>query len=120
MRAPGRMGEGVTKFKQGDTVIPLHVPQCGECKFCKKTNLCQKIWITMGRGLMPDNTSRFTCKGKQLFHFMGTSTFSEFTVVADIPRWMRRPPWTRCACWAAASPRATELPSTLPRYLPTG
>ncbi|CAB1325518.1 unnamed protein product, partial [Coregonus sp. 'balchen'] len=83
MRAPGRMGEGVTKFKQGDTVIPLYVPQCGECKFCKKTNLCQKIWITMGRGLMPDNTSRFTCKGKQLFHFMGTSTFSEFTVVDE-------------------------------------
>uniref|UniRef100_A0A8C4ZHB4 S-(hydroxymethyl)glutathione dehydrogenase n=1 Tax=Gadus morhua TaxID=8049 RepID=A0A8C4ZHB4_GADMO len=80
------VGEGVTKFKAGDTVIPLYVPQCGECKFCKnpKTNLCQKIRVTQGRGLMPDNTSRFTCKGKQLFHFMGTSTFSEYTVVADI------------------------------------
>uniref|UniRef100_A0A8C7F4N4 Uncharacterized protein n=1 Tax=Oncorhynchus kisutch TaxID=8019 RepID=A0A8C7F4N4_ONCKI len=80
------MSEGVTKFKPGDTVIPLYVPQCGECKFCKnpKTNICQKIRITHGRGLMPDNTSRFTCKGKQLFHFMGTSTFSEYTVVSDI------------------------------------
>ncbi|XP_051944876.1 alcohol dehydrogenase class-3-like, partial [Xyrauchen texanus] len=80
------VGEGVTKFKPGDTVIPLYVPQCGECKFCKnpKTNLCQKIRVTQGQGLMPDNTSRFTCKGKQLFHFMGTSTFSEYTVVAEI------------------------------------
>ncbi|KPP59751.1 hypothetical protein Z043_122298 [Scleropages formosus] len=80
------VGEGVTKFKPGDTVIPLYVPQCGECKFCKnpKTNLCQKIRVTQGQGLMPDKTSRFTCKGKQIFHFMGTSTFSEYTVVADI------------------------------------
>uniref|UniRef100_A0A674APU0 Alcohol dehydrogenase 5 n=1 Tax=Salmo trutta TaxID=8032 RepID=A0A674APU0_SALTR len=80
------VGEGVTKFKPGDTVIPLYMPQCGECKLCKnpKTNFCQKIRITQVRGLMPDNTSRFTCKGKQLFHFMGTSTFSEYTVVADI------------------------------------
>ncbi|KAF3838732.1 hypothetical protein F7725_010500 [Dissostichus mawsoni] len=76
------VGEGVTK----DTVVPLYVPQCGECKFCKnpKTNLCQKIRVTQGQGLLPDGTSRFTCKGKQVFHFMGTSTFSEYTVVADI------------------------------------
>ncbi|KAM6071952.1 uncharacterized protein LJ206_010284 [Theristicus caerulescens] len=80
------VGEGVTKVKPGDTVIPLYIPQCGECKFCKnpKTNLCQKIRITQGKGLMPDGTSRFTCKGKQIYHFMGTSTFSEYTVVADI------------------------------------
>ncbi|KAG9338584.1 hypothetical protein JZ751_025643, partial [Albula glossodonta] len=80
------VGEGVTKFKPGDTVIPLYVPQCGECKFCKnpKTNLCQKIRVTQGQGLMPDKTSRFTCRGQQLFHFMGTSTFSEYTVVCDI------------------------------------
>uniref|UniRef100_A0A3B4BI17 S-(hydroxymethyl)glutathione dehydrogenase n=1 Tax=Periophthalmus magnuspinnatus TaxID=409849 RepID=A0A3B4BI17_9GOBI len=75
------VGEGVTKFHPGDTVIPLYIPQCGECKFCKnpKTNLCQKI-----RGVLPDGTSRFSCKGKSLFHFMGCSTFSEYTVVADI------------------------------------
>ncbi|KAJ8393341.1 hypothetical protein AAFF_G00062420 [Aldrovandia affinis] len=80
------VGEGVTKFRPGDTVIPLYIPQCGECKFCKnpKTNLCQKIRVTQGQGLMPDKTSRFTCKGQQLFHFMGCSTFSEYTVVADI------------------------------------
>lgn len=76
----------MTRVKAGDHVIPLYIPQCGECKFClnPKTNLCQKIRVTQGRGMMPDNTSRFTCKGKQLFHFMGTSTFSEYTVVADI------------------------------------
>ncbi|KAF5891963.1 Alcohol dehydrogenase class-3, partial [Clarias magur] len=80
------IGEGVTKFKPGDTVIPLYIPQCGECKFCKnpKTNLCQKIRVTQGQGLLPDKTTRFTCKGKPVFHFMGTSTFSEYTVVADI------------------------------------
>lgn len=105
----------------GDHVVPLYVPQCRECKFCKnpKTNLCQKIrfvqsirnaikvsniqifmrdrmnsnergdvWlfrrITQGRGQMPDGTSRFTCKGKSVAHFMGCSTFSEYTVVAEI------------------------------------
>lgn len=80
------VGEGVTGFKPGDHVIPLFVPQCKECDFCKhpKTNLCQKIRIQQGRGYMPDGTSRFTCKGKELKHFMGTSTFSEYTVVADI------------------------------------
>uniref|UniRef100_A0A0B8RRR9 S-(hydroxymethyl)glutathione dehydrogenase n=1 Tax=Philothamnus irregularis TaxID=1899461 RepID=A0A0B8RRR9_9SAUR len=80
------VGEGVTKFKAGDTVIPLYIPQCGECKFClnPKTNLCQKIRVTQGKGVMPDGTSRFSCKGKQVLHFMGTSTFSEYTVVADI------------------------------------
>ncbi|XP_032878622.1 alcohol dehydrogenase class-3 isoform X1 [Amblyraja radiata] len=80
------VGEGVTSFKAGDRVIPLYIPQCGECKFClnPKTNLCQKIRVTQGQGLMPDKTSRFTCKGQQLHHYMGTSTFSEYTVVADI------------------------------------
>ncbi|XP_058830053.1 alcohol dehydrogenase class-3 [Topomyia yanbarensis] len=80
------VGEGVTKFKPGDHVIPLYIPQCFECKFCKspKTNLCPKIRATQGKGLLPDGTSRFSCKGQQVFHFMGTSTFSEYTVVADI------------------------------------
>lgn len=80
------VGEGVTNFKTGDHVIALYIPQCNECKFCLsgKTNLCQKIRITQGAGVMPDGSSRFTCKGQQLFHFMGTSTFSEYTVVADI------------------------------------
>lgn len=80
------VGDGVTKFAVGDHVIPLYIPQCYECSFCKspKTNICQKIRLTQGRGVMPDGTTRFTCKGKELFHFMGTSTFSEYTVVADI------------------------------------
>ncbi|KAL5018949.1 hypothetical protein ScPMuIL_004671 [Solemya velum] len=80
------VGDGVTSVCPGDHVIPLYVPQCYECKFCKspKTNLCQKIRLTQGKGVMPDGTSRFTCKGKQLSHFMGTSTFSEYTVVAEI------------------------------------
>ncbi|XP_037946416.1 alcohol dehydrogenase class-3-like [Teleopsis dalmanni] len=80
------VGEGVTGFKPGDSVIPLYIPQCNECKFCKssKTNLCQKIRLTQGKGVMPDGTTRFSCNGKEVFHFMGTSTFSEYTVVADI------------------------------------
>jgi len=80
------VGEGVTSVKAGDHVIPLYIPECKDCKFCKsgKTNLCSKIRTTQGKGLMPDETSRFTCKGKPLFHYMGTSTFSEYTVVAEI------------------------------------
>eukprot|EP00126_Sphaerothecum_destruens_P002700 Sdes_comp16124_c0_seq1m5354 len=80
------VGSGVTEFSVGDVVIPLYIPQCRECKFCKspKTNLCSKIRATQGKGVMPDGTTRFTCKGKQLFHFMGCSTFSEYTVVAAV------------------------------------
>ncbi|XP_003491261.1 alcohol dehydrogenase class-3 [Bombus impatiens] len=80
------VGEDVTEFKAGDHVIPLYIPQCKECKFCihPNTNLCSKIRVTQGKGVMPDGTSRFTCKGQTLAHFMGCSTFSEYTVVADI------------------------------------
>ncbi|KAK5190348.1 formate dehydrogenase (NAD+) [Exophiala xenobiotica] len=80
------VGEGVTNVKPGDTVVALYTPECKECKFCKsgKTNLCGKIRATQGKGVMPDGTSRFKCKGKDLLHFMGTSTFSQYTVVADI------------------------------------
>ncbi|GAB6024180.1 NAD/NADP dependent alcohol dehydrogenase [Chamberlinius hualienensis] len=80
------VGEGVTSVKPGDHVLPLYVPQCRECKFClsKKTNLCGKIRLTQGQGVMPDGTSRFKCKGQEVFHFMGCSTFSEYTVVAEI------------------------------------
>lgn len=80
------IGEGVTKFAVGDHVVPLYIPQCYECDFCRspKTNICQKIRVTQGRGVMPDGTTRFRCKGQNLFHFMGTSTFAEYTVVADI------------------------------------
>uniref|UniRef100_A0A069DM42 S-(hydroxymethyl)glutathione dehydrogenase n=1 Tax=Clytia hemisphaerica TaxID=252671 RepID=A0A069DM42_9CNID len=80
------IGEGVTSVKPGDHVIPLYIPQCYNCKFCfsNKTNLCSKVRATQGKGLMPDGTVRFHCNGKDLFHFMGCSTFTEYTVVAEI------------------------------------
>jgi len=80
------IGSGVNSVKVGDHVIPLYVPECGECRFCKsgKTNLCQSIRLTQGKGLMPDGTSRFSHKGKTLFHYMGTSTFSEYSVLPEI------------------------------------
>jgi S-(hydroxymethyl)glutathione dehydrogenase/alcohol dehydrogenase len=80
------VGAGVTSLQVGDHVIPLYTPECGECKFCRsgKTNLCQKIRVTQGQGLMPDGTSRFSLNGKPLLHYMGTSTFSEYTVLPEI------------------------------------
>ena len=80
------VGEGVTSLAVGDHVIPLYTPECGQCKFCKsgKTNLCQAIRSTQGQGLMPDGTTRFALDGKPLYHYMGTSTFSEYTVVPEI------------------------------------
>ncbi len=80
------LGEGVTSVSVGDHVIPLYTPECGRCKFCisGKTNLCQAIRMTQGQGLMPDGTTRFSKDGKPIFHYMGTSTFSEYTVVPEI------------------------------------
>ncbi len=80
------IGAGVTSVKPGDHVIPLYTPECGVCKFCTsgKTNLCQAIRATQGKGLMPDGTSRFSLNGKQILHYMGTSTFSEYTVMPEI------------------------------------
>ncbi|MDP6486871.1 MAG: S-(hydroxymethyl)glutathione dehydrogenase/class III alcohol dehydrogenase [SAR324 cluster bacterium] len=80
------IGARVNSVKVGDHVIPLYVPECGECRFCKsgKTNLCQSIRLTQGKGLMPDGTSRFSHKGKTLFHYMGTSTFSEYSILPEI------------------------------------
>lgn len=80
------IGEGVTSVKVGDHVIPLYTPECGECTFCTsgKTNLCQKIRETQGKGLMPDGTTRFFKDGKPIFHYMGCSTFSEYTVLPEI------------------------------------
>ena len=80
------VGAGVTSLKVGDHVIPLYTPECGECEYCLsgKTNLCQKIRITQGKGLMPDGTSRFSMNGKPILHYMGTSTFSEYTVLPEI------------------------------------
>ena len=80
------VGPGVTSLAVGDHVIPLYTPECGKCRFCLsgKTNLCQAIRATQGKGLMPDGTSRFSQNGKTIFHYMGTSTFSEYTVVPEI------------------------------------
>ncbi|MEE2603844.1 MAG: S-(hydroxymethyl)glutathione dehydrogenase/class III alcohol dehydrogenase [Pseudomonadota bacterium] len=80
------VGEGVTSLKPGDHVIPLYTAECRQCKFCLsgKTNLCQAVRATQGQGLMPDSTSRFSLNGKLLHHYMGTSTFSEYTVVPEI------------------------------------
>lgn len=80
------VGEGVTSVEVGDHVIPLYTPECGECKFCKsgKTNLCQKIRETQGKGLMPDGTTRFYKDGQPIYHYMGCSTFSEYTVLPEI------------------------------------
>ncbi len=80
------VGEGVTSVRAGDHVIPLYVPECRTCAFCRsgKTNLCQAVRSTQGQGLMPDGTSRFSFKGREIRHYMGTSTFSEYTVVPEI------------------------------------
>lgn len=80
------VGPGVTSVKPGDHVIPLYTAECGECKFCRsgKTNLCGAVRATQGRGVMPDGSSRFSLNGKPLYHYMGTSTFSEYTVVAEV------------------------------------
>ncbi|MEZ7228964.1 S-(hydroxymethyl)glutathione dehydrogenase/class III alcohol dehydrogenase [Alteromonas sp. DY56-G5] len=80
------VGEGVTSVEVGDHVIPLYTAECGECKFCKsgKTNLCQAVRETQGKGLMPDGTSRFSIDGEPIYHYMGCSTFSEYTVLPEI------------------------------------
>ena len=80
------VGAGVTTLEPGDHVIPLYTPECRQCKFClsRKTNLCQKIRATQGKGLMPDGTSRFSLRGKPLLHYMGTSTFANHIVVPEI------------------------------------
>ena len=80
------VGAGVTSVEPGDHVIPLYIPECGECKFCKsgRTNLCGAIRLTQGKGVMPDGTSRFSVGGKTVLHYMGTSTFSEYTVLPEI------------------------------------
>ena len=79
-------GAGVTSVKPGDHVIPLYTAECGECLFCKsgKTNLCTAVRATQGKGVMPDGTTRFSYQGQPIYHYMGCSTFSEYTVVAEV------------------------------------
>ncbi|MFH4355749.1 MAG: S-(hydroxymethyl)glutathione dehydrogenase/class III alcohol dehydrogenase [Neisseriaceae bacterium] len=80
------VGEGVETFKAGDHVIPLYTAECGKCKFCLsgKTNLCSAVRDTQGRGVLPDGSTRFSKDGVPIYHYMGTSTFSEYTVVAEV------------------------------------
>ncbi len=80
------VGPDVTSVAAGDHVIPLYIPECGACGYCTsgKTNLCQSIRSTQGKGLMPDGSSRLTARGRTLYHYMGTSTFAEYTVVPEI------------------------------------
>src|SRR6059036_77988 len=80
------VGPGVTSVKKGDHVIPLYTPECRQCKSClsRKTNLCTAIRATQGKGVMPDGTSRFSLKGKPLYHYMGCSTFANYTVLPEI------------------------------------
>src|SRR5271167_4924987 len=80
------VGRGVTTLKPGDHVIPLYTPECRQCEYClsRKTNLCVAIRATQGKGVMPDGTSRFKCGGETIFHYMGTSTFSNHTVLPEI------------------------------------
>jgi len=80
------VGSAVQSLSEGDHVIPLYTPECRECEYCTsgKTNLCQAVRETQGQGLMPDHTSRFSLNGKKIFHYMGTSTFSNYTIVPEI------------------------------------
>ena len=80
------VGEGVKSVKPGDHVIPLYTPECRQCKYClsQKTNLCQAIRATQGKGLMPNGTTRFSLNGEELYHYMGTSTFANYTVLPEI------------------------------------
>ena len=80
------IGPGVTSVSPGDHVIPLYTAECGKCKFCNsgKTNLCSSVRETQGRGVMPDGSTRFKCGGREIFHYMGTSTFAEYSIVAEV------------------------------------
>ena len=116
------VGKDVTSVNRDDHVIPLYIPECGRCKFCQsgRTNLCGAIRLTQGKGVMPDGTSRFSLKGRTILHYMGTSTFSEYTVLPEIAVAKSTRPlhWTRSACSAAASRPASVPCSTRPRCGP--
>jgi Zn-dependent alcohol dehydrogenase len=113
------VGPGVTSVRRGDHVIPLYTPECRQCKSClsRKTNLCTAIRATQGRGVMPDGTSRFSLDGRPLHHYMGCSTFANFTVLPEIAvaRIREDAHTTRCATSAAASRPASVPSSTPPR-----
>ena len=80
------VGKNLSSLKKGDHVIPLYTPECRQCEYClsRKSNLCVSIRATQGKGVMPDGSSRFSCDGQPVYHYMGTSTFANFTVVPEI------------------------------------
>ena len=111
------VGKNVTSVKPDDHVIPLYTPECRECNFClnPKTNLCQAIRETQGQGLMPDGTSRFSFKGKPVYHYMGCSTFSEYTVMPEIALAKVREDAPFCLLYTSPSPRdrqKSRMPSS--------
>jgi S-(hydroxymethyl)glutathione dehydrogenase / alcohol dehydrogenase len=114
------VGADVTTLKAGDHVIPLYTPECRQCKTClsRRSNLCTAIRATQGKGVMPDGTSRFRCDGDPVFHYMGCSTFANFTVLPEIALAARTRPSTKFVISAAASPPASALSSTPQRYGP--
>ena len=109
------LGPGVSSLKKGDHVIPLYTPECRQCEYClsQKTNLCQAIRTTQGQGLMPDGTSRFSLGGEPVRHYMGTSTFAQFTVVPEIALAKIRSdaPFDK-VCYIAVSYTHLTLPTT--------
>ena len=107
------VGPGVTSLEPGDHVIPLYTPECRECEYClhPKTNLCQSIRTTQGQGVMPDGTSRFSLNGKPILHYMGTSTFANFTVLPEISL----AKVNNCLLYTSPSPRdntGSRMPSS--------
>jgi S-(hydroxymethyl)glutathione dehydrogenase / alcohol dehydrogenase len=112
------VGAGVKSVAPGDHVIPLYTPECRQCKSCLsgKTNLCTAIRATQGKGLMPDGTSRFSYKGQPIFHYMGCSTFSNFTVLPEIAvaKIREDAPFKTmswCSAWAASASTSSRARS---------
>jgi S-(hydroxymethyl)glutathione dehydrogenase/alcohol dehydrogenase len=114
------VGPAVTSVKRGDHVIPLYTPECRQCPSClsRKTNLCTAIRATQGKGVMPDGTSRFSLDGRPVHHYMGTSTFANYTVLPEIAvaKIREDAPFDRSATSAAVSPPASGRCSTPPRW----
>ncbi len=104
------IGPGVTSLRRGDHVIPLYTPECRECEYClsRKTNLCQRIRGTQGRGVMPDGSSRFSFGGKPILHYMGCSTFANFTVLPEIALAKVREDAAASTCHASSTGTWTE------------
>ena len=113
------VGPGVTSVKKGDHVIPLYTPECRQCPSClsRKTNLCTAIRATQGQGVMPDGTSRFSLGGNKLHHYMGTSTFANFTVLPEIAvaKVREDAPFDKIPSTSAVASRQASAQCSIPR-----